>query len=207
MQLRTLNLCQPGNIQFQQHTQLNNIEIESIQIISDGKQLDTSIIISGILLINGSKTISCYGKQCNTNNTSDLAIRAYTVYYLLHQLFITIPAEILSINNITIMIDDRLIAQQLQKLKQKINPNACLLPEHEVIHAIKSLVNQIPQVTIKYQKSTVIHNDMTDIEPIDECKLLLKQASTLQTQQIPVPKIHTQQTELIINNKLISTKY
>jgi hypothetical protein len=134
-------LCQPGNIHCQQHAPLDNIEIETIQIVSVGTHLDTSI---------------CYGKLCNNNNSSDFEIKTYTTYYLLHHLLNNLPNNFNNI--ITIIIDDRLLASRIQKLKQKIYPNACLLPEYEVINAIRTLICQIPQTTkkIKNQQSYIM---------------------------------------------------
>jgi hypothetical protein len=48
---------------------------------------------------------------------------------------------------------------------------------------------------------------MTDIEPVDECKSLLDIASQLQLQNTPIPKLDTQNAELVLNNNLISTMY
>jgi hypothetical protein len=45
---------------------------------------------------------------------------------------------------------------------------------------------------------------MTEMEPIDECKLLLEQAAQLGIQVAPIPELDTINTELIINNNLIS---
>jgi hypothetical protein len=61
--------------------------------------------------------------------------------------------------------------------------------------------------TLKYQTSTIIYNDMTDIELVDECKSLLDIASQLQLQNTPIPKLDIQNAELVLNSKLILTMY
>jgi hypothetical protein len=123
-----------------------------------------------------------------------------------HLIAITSPENIN--NNITILLDDRILTSRLHKLNQKRYPNACLLPEYEIINAICTSIQQFPNSTLKYQKSTIIYNDMTDIEPLDECKSLLDIASQLQLQNTPIPKkLDTQNAELVLNNKLISTRY
>jgi hypothetical protein len=111
-------------------------------------------------------------------------------------------------NKITILIDDRIVLSRLQKLNhKKIYPNACLLPEYEVIRAICTILKQIPNLTLRYQKSSIIHNDMTEIDPNDECTTLLENAAQLNLQNTPIPALSAQHTELIINNKHITTNY
>jgi hypothetical protein len=200
-------LCQPANIQYYYNEQLENVVIETIQIISKGTHYDTYISIGGILLVNGMKSITCNGKICKSNNDSELVIKTYTTYYLIIYLLTNTRMNYLS-NNITILIDDRIVLSRLQKLNHKnIYPNACLLPEYEVIRAICTILKQIPNLTLRYQTSSIIHNDMTDIDPNDECTTLLGNTAQLNLQNTPIPALSTQHTELIINNQHITTNY
>jgi hypothetical protein len=111
-------LCQPANIQYQHNQHLNYTEIETLQIISDGTHHDNYITIGGILLINGTKAITCLGKIRKSNNSTNLIIKSYSTYHLMkHLIAITSPENIN--NNITILLDDRILMTRLHKLNQK----------------------------------------------------------------------------------------
>jgi hypothetical protein len=76
-------LCQPANIQYQHNQHLNYTEIETLQIISDGTHHDNYITIVGILLINGTKAITCHGKIRKSNDSTNLIIKSYSTYHLM----------------------------------------------------------------------------------------------------------------------------
>jgi hypothetical protein len=86
-----------------------------------------------MLLVNGSKAITCHGKICQSNNQSNLTIMAYVTYYQMKQLLSTTNPINLT-NNIIMLDGDQTLMARLHKLNRKIYPNACLLPDSIIKH-------------------------------------------------------------------------
>jgi hypothetical protein len=141
--------CQPANITYTNDIKNNNLIIETIQILCEGKIDDEHITIGSALYINGTKAITCKGKLKTTNNSANIVINTYSTHYLLQQFLITTTQAIYSAN-ITLLIDDRILISRINKLNRKIYPNACQLPEYEIINAINIQLNHIPNITIRF---------------------------------------------------------
>jgi hypothetical protein len=136
------------------HQNVQNIQLDTIQIISHGKFHDQLISISGILYINGTKTIDIKGNINKQNESDPLTISAYSSYYLLKQLQHGTTKESFN-NNVTVLIDNKTISR-IKKLKQRIYPNACLQRDFEVLQAVSNQIYQINNVSIEQKFTTII---------------------------------------------------
>jgi hypothetical protein len=158
--------CQPANIIYTNYIENNSFIVKTIQIICEGKIDEEHITIGSALYINGTKAITCKGKLKTTNNSANMVIKTYSTHYLLQQLLITTTHAIYSAN-ITLLLDDRILISRINKLYRKIYPNACLLPEYEIIYAINLQLKHIPNITIRFQKPSTIYNDLNDQTPTE----------------------------------------